>query len=1643
MVPRKSRNAAMRSDRSDRGARATRRGTTGSIAPRDEMGSVPGDGKDASAAAKASADEKELLARGIRADRSADDPKQSLLDALGDYMVLCGGDPIDDKWRVEMKMRTNGGTAGSYDVYYFNPENVRFRSRAEAVRHYGLTPINAPKTASRSQPGGGGGGGGGGRKPGETLEQVKARRDALEVRRVMDRMLGKVEHLVSVAANAERREAERAAARAEKAAKEAEEKAAREAKRAAEKAERDKQKEKEKEEKEKERALVEQKRLEEKAAREAEKEARKEEREKEKKERAEAREEEKREKEKAREARERRKAEDAEAKVREMAEAKVKGRWLRLPETPREDGEGEEVGARKKGPGTPPLAFSSRAFPTPNSSAPSEIHPPKPVTDSRAAVVPDALLISDPAFAGDAFEVWSFMDRFREVLFAENAAAAEGARSSGDAASRGKRKRAKKKSKKAKALAAAAAAERARDERAPFSCMPPTPHALACAMMSDEDETAAAAVVGALLRPLLAQHAAATTAAEAWASALKLAPFREAFFGADSSDSSIQKDTKKISENVATCLEHGDVCWQEFLRRYLRGAASAMASPPEGGLLGSTARAAADAGETVCRWVVTGGPTCAPTVPETGTVLPPWAAAVMAADMERAPRPPAPMSAKADAEALVLCEAELYALGGDALEGPERSLGDDETQDAVDERRREALATLKRAADLHVTNAVRQCVRVLAHEEAFRAPAVSRKASRSHPGGGPSGASSVPGYASVAGGAGFVTAARARYPRVCDYETIDARAAAGVYEVQALTLPNTQPTDAFLLEDAAECGELLRAAEAPKNAPRVVREKLEKAFKRGAPETDSVPMAEDNTMENAKDDGKDTQKDDDDVVVIRGRVYTLFGPKAGALPKAAWDDGCVCCGGDAVGGGVVLLCERCDGEYHARCLSPPLSAVPEDAWFCPACEREERGGKEGKEASEAPPATVSRYVRRALEGTRLFLDASGALCSVRGSTKARTRQADRYLRLASGLTSKGGWAGLTPGQRMEILKELAHHLLECAPVRRNLDESEKKGNEARDALRRHVRDWPSFWKHGIGSAEAAVIVADARAKAEALEEQAEKRDAEAKRAKKAAEAKEKKARLGDGEENADELPDSDDDAEEMGHDADDDADDDEDAGGIKKSQKDGQTKSYRVRMAGADAARACLPTVAETEGRARWQARWHELEGNLRNSSSRLPAFGLDRAGRAYWLVGPWGELVCQPAGGDAGARACAPLGPGAAGGGGKKRKRKAGAGKDDDDEDEDGDDGDDDAAGDDDAGDAFERRSALTAAANALPSVAGGGKDVEEAPWGAYSGANAVASFAASLDRDGKREGALWTQLERRFGAPAFFSPTKDEDAKDEKDESASISDAREEEGEGGSDDEEEDDEAEETVPKELELSRELETVPRAPPATWAKLHLATKKEKHSASASPSEKNRADARAASAAAALETARSMLLQFDAVIPKSDASSSASRHASEVLASASATRARGDPRRRRAWRAMVTRATTPLQLAMATCLLEQALRRECFKPEWLPWSSPAPALRAAAEEDPVAAAAAVLLRAKTLRRAVHWPALRAPARSAARAAATESPPAPTMTREERNARRAAAAAEAAVAAAIAASAAETGADVEIPASAFSG
>ena len=33
----------------------------------------------------------------------------------------------------------------------------------------------------------------------------------------------------------------------------------------------------------------------------------------------------------------------------------------------------------------------------------------------------------------------------------------------------------------------------------------------------------------------------------------------------------------------------------------------------------------------------------------------------------------------------------------------------------------------------------------------------------------------------------------------------------------------------------------------------------------------------------------------------------------------------------------MLLCDKCDSGWHMGCLSPQLTDIPEDSWFCPSC----------------------------------------------------------------------------------------------------------------------------------------------------------------------------------------------------------------------------------------------------------------------------------------------------------------------------------------------------------------------------------------------------------------------------------------------------------------------------------------------------------------------------------------------------------------------------------------------------------------------------------------------------------------------------------------------------------------------------------
>lgn len=44
-------------------------------------------------------------------------------------------------------------------------------------------------------------------------------------------------------------------------------------------------------------------------------------------------------------------------------------------------------------------------------------------------------------------------------------------------------------------------------------------------------------------------------------------------------------------------------------------------------------------------------------------------------------------------------------------------------------------------------------------------------------------------------------------------------------------------------------------------------------------------------------------------------------------------DVCLICGD----GGELLICDECEGEYHLKCMRPPLKVVPEGRWECDEC----------------------------------------------------------------------------------------------------------------------------------------------------------------------------------------------------------------------------------------------------------------------------------------------------------------------------------------------------------------------------------------------------------------------------------------------------------------------------------------------------------------------------------------------------------------------------------------------------------------------------------------------------------------------------------------------------------------------------------
>ncbi|XP_061855266.1 PHD and RING finger domain-containing protein 1 isoform X2 [Colius striatus] len=83
----------------------------------------------------------------------------------------------------------------------------------------------------------------------------------------------------------------------------------------------------------------------------------------------------------------------------------------------------------------------------------------------------------------------------------------------------------------------------------------------------------------------------------------------------------------------------------------------------------------------------------------------------------------------------------------------------------------------------------------------------------------------------------------------------------------------------------------------------------------------------------------------------------------------------------------LLLCDGCDAGYHMECLNPPLSEVPVDEWFCPAC------------APMGVSATADTDHVSEEEVTALMADAAPTTSRLRPHVRtraiARTRQSER------------------------------------------------------------------------------------------------------------------------------------------------------------------------------------------------------------------------------------------------------------------------------------------------------------------------------------------------------------------------------------------------------------------------------------------------------------------------------------------------------------------------------------------------------------------------------------------------------------------------------------------------------------------------
>ncbi|KAL8224582.1 hypothetical protein R6Q57_020057 [Mikania cordata] len=155
--------------------------------------------------------------------------------------------------------------------------------------------------------------------------------------------------------------------------------------------------------------------------------------------------------------------------------------------------------------------------------------------------------------------------------------------------------------------------------------------------------------------------------------------------------------------------------------------------------------------------------------------------------------------------------------------------------------------------------------------------------------------------------------------RPLDFRTIDLRLTAGFYVT----------SHESFIEDVQEVWHNLRAAyrDSPDHIELVetLSKKFEELYEEEVLSLVSRITSSCNSFDSSTEEGK---KELNSLV-----IEIIEGP----LPPAPWEDGvCKVCGMDKDDDSV-LLCDKCDSEYHMYCLDPPLARIPDGNWYCPSC----------------------------------------------------------------------------------------------------------------------------------------------------------------------------------------------------------------------------------------------------------------------------------------------------------------------------------------------------------------------------------------------------------------------------------------------------------------------------------------------------------------------------------------------------------------------------------------------------------------------------------------------------------------------------------------------------------------------------------